>query len=245
MGRCSSLAWTHIGHKMRRVESSNRCSRQIFEATNRSMSKALKDVDVRRAAHQRLLGHARRCPDTLVVDELGLEHGASRVDIAVINGHIRGLEIKAEADSLERLPRQVLAYGKVVDRATLIAAERHVAAATELLPSWWGIVAVHRAANGAIQFRRLRPERANRDLDALTLVRLLWRTEVVEILRALGCDERTLKSPRAILYPTLVASVPKTRLRSIVRTTLKARERWRDRAPLSQYGGSSQPIAKS
>ena len=47
--------------------------------------------------------------------------GAARVDIAVINGHIRGVEIKAEADSLERLPRQVEAYGRVVDRATLIA----------------------------------------------------------------------------------------------------------------------------
>jgi hypothetical protein len=209
------------------------------------MSKALKDIDLRRAAHHRLLVHARRCPDTLVVDELGLEHGASRVDIAVINGHIRGLEIKAEADTLERLPRQVLAYGKVVDRATLIAAERHVATATELLPSWWGIIAVHRAANGAIQFRRLRAERANRNLDALTLVRLLWRTEVVDILRTLGCDERTLRSPRMILYPALVAAVSKTRLRSIVRTTLKARERWRDRAPPLQYDGLSRPTAKS
>ena len=207
--------------------------------------KTLRDTDVRHAAHRRLLGHARRCPNTLVVHELGVEHGASRVDIAVINGHIRGLEIKAEADTLRRLPQQVLAYGKVVDRATLIAAERHVAAATKLLPSWWGIIAVRRTAGGAIQFRRLRVERINRELDALTLVRLLWRTEVVDILRARGCDERTLKAPRAILYPTLVAAVPKTRLRSIVRTTLKARERWRDHAPPSQYGGSSQPTARS
>ncbi|MFL6844877.1 MAG: sce7726 family protein [Allosphingosinicella sp.] len=209
------------------------------------MSKALKDTDVRHAAHQRLLGPARRCPDTLVVHELGLEHGASRVDIAVINGHIRGLEIKAETDTLRRLPRQVVAYGKVVDRATLIAAERHVAAATELLPSWWGIIAVCRTAGGAIKFRRVRAERINRELDALALVRLLWRPEVVDILRALGCDERTLKAPRSILYPTLVSAVSKTRLRSIVRTTLKARERWRDRAPPSQYGGSFRPTARS
>lgn len=209
------------------------------------MSTTLKDMDVRRAAHQRLLGHARRCPDTLVVDELGLEHGASRVDIAVINGHIRGLEIKAEADTLERLPRQVIAYGKVVDRATLIAAERHVVAAIKLLPSWWGIVAVSRATNGAVQFRRLRPERANRELDALTLVRLLWRTEVVEVLRALGYDERTLKSPRAILYPALVASVSQTRLRAIVRETLKAREGWRGRVQPSLYAGSCPPNARS
>ena len=35
----------------------------------------------------------------------------------MINGHIRGVEIKAEADTLDRLPRQVAAYGEVVDKA--------------------------------------------------------------------------------------------------------------------------------
>jgi hypothetical protein len=209
------------------------------------MSGPLKDIDVRRAAHQHLLGHARRCPDTLVVDELGLDHGASRIDIAVINGHIRGLEIKAEADTLSRLPRQIDAYGKVVDRATLIAAERHVGPATDILPSWWGIITVNRAANGSVRFRRLRAERANPELDALTLVRLLWRTEVVELLRDLGCDTRTLRSPRAILYPALVAAMPKTRLRATVRATLRSRARWRDHGPLLRCDGLCPPSAKS
>jgi hypothetical protein len=146
---------------------------------------------------------------------------------------------------LLRLPRQVVAYGKVVDRATLIAAERHVTAATGLLPSWWGIVAASRAANGSVRFRRLRAERANPDLDGLTLVRLLWRTEVVELLRDIGCDARTLRAPRAILYPALVDAVPKTRLRAIVRTTLKGRARWRDHAAPSRYDGSCLPSATS
>ena len=100
------------------------------------MRPRLKDADLRTAALGRLLAHAASAPDTLVVNELGLAHGASRVDIAVINGHIRGVEIKAEADSLERLPRQVEAYGRVVDRATLIADERHLPAALSLLPDW-------------------------------------------------------------------------------------------------------------
>ncbi len=112
------------------------------------MSAQLKDGDLRKAALRRLLAHVQERDDTLVLEELGLTHGASRVDIAVINGHIRGVEIKAEADNLERLPRQVHAYGLVVDRATLIASERHLPAALELLPGWWGVISARRAANG-------------------------------------------------------------------------------------------------
>ncbi len=60
----------------------------------------------RRAAYRGLLTHARTCLDTLAVDELGLDHGSCGIDLTVINGHVRGVEIKAEADTLERLPRQ-------------------------------------------------------------------------------------------------------------------------------------------
>src|SRR5688572_26944823 len=94
----------------------------------------LKDIDLRVATHRRLLSRAWRCPNTLVIDELGLQHGASRIDIAVINGHIRGVELKAEADTLVRLPRQVSSYGLVVDQATLVAADRHLDGAMKLLP---------------------------------------------------------------------------------------------------------------
>jgi hypothetical protein len=68
-----------------------------------------RDCDVRQAAYGRLLSHARRCPQTLVINELGVAHGASRIDIAVINGHFRGLEIKSDADNLSRLPSEVSA----------------------------------------------------------------------------------------------------------------------------------------
>jgi hypothetical protein len=176
-----------------------------------------------------LLTHAQQCANTLVLEELGLAHGASRVDIAVINGHIRGVEIKAEADSLERLPRQVQAYGLVVDRATLIASERHLHAAFELLPAWWGVIVARRAANGSIVFRRLRAERANRDTDAVSVARLLWRNEVYAALSEMGCESKLLREPRATLYEELARRMPKTQLAALVRTTLKSRTSWRDR----------------
>ena len=205
---------------------------------------ALRDTDIRTAAMGRLLLHARSCPDTRVVEELGLSHGAARVDIAVINGHIRGIEIKAEADTLIRLPRQILAYGRVVDRATLIAAERHIGEASAQLPDWWGIIEARRGGNGAVVFRRIRDEKANRGLEPITLARLLWRSEVVVQLRQLGVNEALLRAPRAVLYGELVAALPLTRLRRVVRDTLKTRENWRDQTRPSLYDGLFRPNAK-
>jgi hypothetical protein len=186
-------------------------------------------LDLRTAALRRLLIHAHQCADTLVLEELGLAHGASRVDIAVINGRIRGVEIKSEADTLERLPSQAQAYGLVVDRATLIASERHLPAALDLLPSWWGVIIARRAANGAIVFRRLREERANRETDAVSLARLMWRNEVHAVLSELGCEAKLLREPRAALYAELARRLPKPELAALVRTTLKTRTSWRDR----------------
>jgi hypothetical protein len=54
-----------------------------------------------------------------------------------------------------------------------------------------------------------RHERANPDLDPLTFVRLLWRTEVVELLRDFGCEARVLRAPGAIAYPAFVYAVSK------------------------------------
>jgi len=189
----------------------------------------LRDNEIRAAAHATLLRRARASPDTIVIDELGLDHGACRVDIAVINGHIRGVEIKADTDVLDRLPRQVSAYGAVVDRATLIAAPRHIGKATALLPEWWGVMSAELRPSGKIAFRIIRAERANRSVDPLRLARLLWRPEACRILRELGYSGKLLRQPREDLYRALVAAVPKRVLAERVRHALKVREAWRGR----------------
>jgi hypothetical protein len=198
-------------------------------AIARRMSGRVRDCEIRAAAHATLLRHARACPDTIVLDELGVDHGACRVDIAVINGHIRGLEIKADADVLDRLPGQVAAYGAVVDRATLLASPRHIARALPLLPEWWGVMSAEQRSSGVIAFRIVRREHANRSVDPLTLARLLWRPEAAAILRALGIAEKHLRQPREDLYRMLVKALPRRVLAERVRHALKVREAWRDR----------------
>lgn len=196
-------------------------------------SRPLRDSDIRQAAYRRLLRRAQACPDTLVIDELGLDHGSCRIDIAVINGHIRGVEIKAEADTLERLPRQVTAYGEVVDKALLIVDPRHLTSALAIVPDWWGVMVAERGTTQGVRFRRVRPERANKGINALVLARLLWRPEVQAYLRDLGVSERDLRAPREELYQRLVSLMPLRKLSGAVRTALKSRTAWRDQQPLS------------
>jgi hypothetical protein len=168
----------------------------------------------------------------LVIDELGLDHGSCRIDIAVINGHIRGVEIKAEADTLDRLPRQVAAYGEVVDKALLIVDPKHLASAMTIVPDWWGIMVAERGTTQGVRFRRVRSERANKGIDPLVLARLLWRPEVQALLRELGVPERDLRAPREELYQRLVSLMSLRKLSGAVRTALKSRTTWRDQQPL-------------
>lgn len=193
----------------------------------------LRDRDVRNALKAKVLSEHITDPNTLVLDELGLQHGASRVDIAVINGFIHGYEIKSDADTLDRLPTQILIYGSVLDRATLVVSEKHVEKASRMLPEWWGIRLVKVGPRGGIEFPTARSHGKNLEFDPIAMAGLLWRPEVVEILRTLGVSESLLRQPRAVLYRILAETVQPNTLRKLVTQRLKAREGWRGRTPLS------------
>src|SRR4051812_32552800 len=63
----------------------------------------------------------------------------ARVDVAVVNGELAGFEIKSDVDRLTRLTTQVGFYGRVFDRACVVAGPRHVDLLRRRLPSWWGL----------------------------------------------------------------------------------------------------------
>ena len=54
----------------------------------------MRDRDIRKALKAQVLRNDLKDPNTVVIDELGLRHGKSRVDVGIINGAISGLEIK-------------------------------------------------------------------------------------------------------------------------------------------------------
>ena len=66
--------------------------------------------------------------------ELGLREGRARIDVAVVTHQSHGYEIKSDRDGIERLEHQVLIYGAVLDRVTLVAGTRTAGRAAERIP---------------------------------------------------------------------------------------------------------------
>lgn len=186
------------------------------------------DLAVREAVHAKVLSDHHGDPDTRVVDELGIENGAVRVDIAVINGFIHGFEIKSDADTLERLPRQIEVYGRVLDRATLVVGERHLAKAEALLPEWWGVKVATRGLRGAIHLSEVRRPSLNRNIEPASLAALLWSNEALQLLEEIDAARGVRGKRRELIYQRLAETLPLDALRDSVRSILKERSGWRE-----------------
>lgn len=186
------------------------------------MSK-LRDIDVRRALHEVMLETHQAEPDTLVLHEMGLVHGNSRVDVAVINGSIHGYEIKSDRDTLRRLPRQVERYCKVLDLATMVVGECHAEKVSELVPEWWGIWIAVGQVGGPVEFEEWRPARENPATDPLAVARLLWRDEALQMLEQLGEAQGVRSKSKRHVYARLMEVKSGQALFDAVREQLKVR----------------------
>lgn len=207
------------------------------------MMHRLNDQQIRFAYHSKCLRKHHTDSETVVVDELGLQHGRFRADIAVVNGHLAGFEIKSDFDRLIRLHSQVEGYSSVFDRVTLILTDKHAAKATSLIPEWWGLVCVRRGPRGGIHFATTRPCRTNPVVNSICVAQLLWREEAREILLELGVEEHKLRGNRQSLYEQLVGQLSTRQLRERVREKMKSRSDWRRLLRPSQDDDSCPPNA--
>lgn len=187
-----------------------------------------RDRDLRAALHRSELAVFRDDPGSRVVEEMGICAGGFRIDVAVVNGALHGYEIKSDRDTLARLPHQAEAYGRVFDTVTVVAGASRLEEAMRMVPAWWGVmVAAHRG--GAVTVRTLRPADRNPAPDPLSVAKLLWRDEVVALLRECGAPARLLRAPRWELWPALVERLEPAELARRVRGVLEERTEWRKR----------------
>lgn len=189
------------------------------------------DADIRKILHE--VEMKRICtldPSSRVIDELGIFEGKFRIDVAVVNGHLHGYEIKSAEDTLMRLPSQQAAYNQVFDKLTLVADEHHVEQALKVVPPWWGLMLAG-VRNGVPYVEEIWTPRFNPDVDAYAICQLLWREEALKILSARKLSAGLWSSKRSILWKTLAENLELTDLKEIVRDTLKERENWRDGVP--------------
>jgi hypothetical protein len=186
------------------------------------------DADIRSALHAKRLRHAKARPDTLVIDELGLAHARSRIDVAVINGCIHGYEIKSAKDTLDRFAIQIDTYRETLQKLTIVAAPKHIITVMGHAPEWCGVMAAEQGPRGGISFHVLRNAALNPEIDPVMMAHLLWRDEVITLLHQAGYAAKDLRRPRKQLYEMLCETMSLSEITASIRSFMAQRRTWRD-----------------
>jgi hypothetical protein len=181
---------------------------------------ALRDNDIRAAL--RVFVDEPRSSGGIVIEELGLNKGSVRVDLAVVNGIMHAYEIKSDFDSLRRLANQAEFYGKCFDRVSLVSGRKHFRLARAAVPRWWGLVCVTPGENGPT-FRVVRKPKANPSRNPRALIELLWRDQTLALLERIGAADGLRSKPRDVLWDRAVERLSLDEIADEVRRHLKAK----------------------
>lgn len=183
------------------------------------MNAALRDCDIRPALRRIVQGSD--ASNTVLIEELGLNKGTVRVDLAVVNGIMHAYEIKSDFDTLRRLATQVEHYGKCFDRVSLVLGPKHLKMARKSVPKWWGLVRVTAGADGP-RFCTVRKPRRNPARDARALIELLWRDATLALLERIGAAHGLRSKPRDVLWDQASQRLTLEEIADAVRSHLKA-----------------------
>lgn len=170
-----------------------------------------------------------------IFDELGVQHGANRVDYAIVNGIMCGYEIKSDRDTLDRLPEQVKEFSEVFDELTLVVGKRHLYKAIHQIPEWWGVWLAKENQNGSIEIQILRNPQKNKQQDIKSIARLLWKEEALRILEERNEAKGLRNKTREFIYSRIedVFASDMDSFKQKVSLTLTSREGWRaDQQPV-------------
>jgi hypothetical protein len=190
------------------------------------VSKLINDVHIRAAMKRDLRLQYEGDHETVIIEEMGVGHGISRIDLVVVNGVLHGFELKSDRDTLSRLPEQARAYGTVFDRVTLVVGERHLSRAVDVVPEWWGIRVARREKEN-VKFRDLKLPLRNPAPDPFSVASLLWRAEALNFLQELGGVSGMHSWCRTRIYSEIVERIAFDVLRERVRRCLRERRDWR------------------
>lgn len=166
--------------------------------------------------------------DVKIIEELGIIHGAVRVDMAVVNGTIHGYELKSDLDTLRRLPEQMKIYNAVLDRITLVVGRNHLYEAIKFIPDWWGImIAKIINTSGTVTLYNIREAEENPQQDCAAVATLLWREEALNILEGMNKAEGVRSKTKKVIYERLAEVLDVKALRAKVSEILCSRSSWR------------------
>lgn len=189
----------------------------------------MKDIDIRKKLKSIDLHLAPGNEHTKVVDELEIGYGDTRIDLAVINGSLHGYEIKSNHDTLIRLEKQITEYSKVFDFLTFAIGDKHINAASKLIPSWCGLIKVSdcKESPDGLHFETIHQSDRNSSVDNFTLAQFLWKEECITLLSKKSITKGVSSKSRIFLWKLVAETFSHDELPLEVRTILKARLNWR------------------
>ena len=132
--------------------------------------------------------------------------GRSRADIVmVLPEKLCGIEIKSDADSYQRLSRQVKDYDMYFDMNIVAVGSSHGAHVEEHVPEHWGIITIDEV-DGKPDFYFLRMPSRNPSMKPLRKIEILWRPELAHIQELNELPKYAQKS-KAFVQEVIVARV--------------------------------------
>lgn len=124
--------------------------------------------------------------------------GRARADIIMLtDDSVIGIEIKSDADSYERLKRQVRYYNKFCDRNYVAVGRSHEKHVDKHVPKEWGILIIS-VQEGQIQVAEKRAAAENPKVKRETQLTMLWRPELQRILAQNNLPKYKQKSKRFV-----------------------------------------------
>lgn len=195
------------------------------------------DAEIRAELHKKKFDRYAEREDVLVVNELGLAHAKSRIDIAIINGCIHGYEIKSDKDNLIRFASQLDTYRRTLSKLTVVSASKHIPEILDKLPTWCGLIEVKIGPRGGIHFITLRRAEQNPDVERTMMAHLLWHSEATELLLDQGASRKSLRRPRRELYDMIADAMSEKEITRAIRDKMRSRKGWRVEPKLHSYGG--------
>ncbi len=113
-------------------------------------------------------------------DELTM--GKSRADIVMVTEQgLIGAEIKSDADTYDRLARQVKDYDRFFDYNFVVVGTSHAHHIREHVPEHWGVITVEATDKKALDFYVLREPKISPKIRLTNQLALLWRSELAVI----------------------------------------------------------------
>jgi hypothetical protein len=175
------------------------------------------EKQIKEALTSHLDRYRRNKTTSAYLEEVQINGGLVRADLVDVRS-MHCYEIKSDLDTLKRLHSQGSRYGKVFDNVTLVTSERHLARAMTMVPTWWGIMLI--PAPGNCVFSRIKYGRANHNVDRYTLVTLLDKQEVLDVMDRHGKARGWKSKSLYILQQRLADMIPISCLKTEVQACL-------------------------